>query len=136
MSMFSMQSSNDGAFRDRGLERIEIDHQQIDRLDVVLLHCCGVLLVAADRQQAAMHLRVQRLDPAVHHLGKAGEFGDIDDCKPRVLERLGGAAGRNELDPVAGKRLGESDQPGLVGYRQQGAGDAARMAAHGARAST
>ena len=56
------------ALRDGRLERIEIDHQQIDRPDAVRVHRGGVLRVVADRQQAAMHLRVQRLDPAVHHL--------------------------------------------------------------------
>ena len=38
----------------------------------------AMLGIVADRQQAAMHLRMQRLDPAVHHFGKAGEFGDVD----------------------------------------------------------
>jgi len=61
----------------------------------VRLHRRGVILVGADRQQAAMHLRMQRLDAAVHHLGKTGQLGDIDDLEARVLERLGGAAGRN-----------------------------------------
>ena len=99
-----MQSSNDGALRDRRLERIEIDHQQIDRPDAVLRHRRGVLRVVADREQAAMHLRMQRLDPAVHHLGKAGQLGDIDHREAGIAERLGGAAGRDQLDAVAGQR--------------------------------
>ena len=36
-----------------------------------------VLGVAADGEQAAVHLGVQRLQPAVHHLGKAGVLGDV-----------------------------------------------------------
>src|SRR5581483_11638045 len=32
-----------------------------------------------------------------------------------------GAAGRDQLDPVAGKRAGEIDQPGLVGDGDEGA---------------
>ena len=67
-----------GAFGDGGLERIEVHDQEIDRLDAVLVRRRGVLLVRADRQQPAMHLRVQRLHPAVHHFRKAGEFGDVD----------------------------------------------------------
>ena len=118
------------AFGDGRLERIEVHHQEIDRLDAVLVHRRGVLLVAADRQQAAVHLRVQRLDAAVHHLGKAGELGDVEHLEPGVVERLGGAAGGDELDAVAGERLGEIDEAGLVGDRQQGAGDAARVAGH------
>ena len=44
---------------------------------------------------------MQRLDPAVHHLGKAGEFRDILDREAGILDRLGGAASGNELDAVA-----------------------------------
>ena len=73
---------------------------------------------------------MQRLDPAVHHFGKAGQFGDIDNFQPGVFQRLGGAAGGDEFDAVAGERRGEFDESGLVGYRQQGAGDAARVAGH------
>ncbi len=66
-----------GAFVDGRLERVEVDHQQVDRRDAVRLHRIGMLLVVADREQAAMHLGMQRLDPAVHHFGKAGEVGDV-----------------------------------------------------------
>ena len=124
------------ALGDGRLERIEIHHQQIDRLDAVLRHRAGMFLVAAHRQQAAMHLRMQGLDPAVHHFGKAGELRDIQNLEAGVLERLGGAAGRNQLDAVTGKRPGEFDQPALVGHRQQGAFDPARLAAHMPNIST
>ena len=116
-----------GAFGDGRLERIEVHHQEIDRLDAVLFHRRGVLFVGADRQQAAVHFRMQRLDAAVHHFGKAGQFGDVDHLQPGLFQRLGGAAGGDEFDAVTGKRRGEFGQAGLVGHRQQGAGDAAGM---------
>ena len=72
-----------------------------------------------------MHLGMQRLDPAIHHLGKAGELGDVLDLQPGRGDRLGGAAGRDQFDAVAGQRLRELDQPGLVGNGQQSAGHAA-----------
>ena len=81
--------------------------------------------VVADREQAAMDLRVQRLHPAVHHFGKAGELGDVVDRQAGRRDRLRGAAGGDELDAVAGQRVGELDQAGLVGNGQQGAGNAA-----------
>ena len=120
-----------GAFGDGGLERIKVHHQEIDRLDAVLLHRRGVLLVGADAQQAAMHFRVQGLDPAIHHFRKTGQLGDVDHLEAGIFQRLGGAAGGNEFDAVAGERGGEFGEAGLVGYRQQGAGDAARVAGHG-----
>ncbi len=78
-----------------------------------------------------MHFRVQRLDPAVHHLREAGELGHVDDLEAGLFQRLGGAAGGDEFDAEAGKRGGEVHQSGFVGHRQQGAGDAARVAGHG-----
>ena len=59
------------------LERVEVDDDEIDRLDAVIVHRLGVLGVVAHAEQAAMHRRVQRLDAAVHDLGKAGELGDV-----------------------------------------------------------
>ena len=68
---------------------------------------------------------MQRLHAAVHHLGKAGELGHVAHLQAGVGERLAGAAGRDQLDAVAGERAGELDQAGLVGHGEQGAGDAA-----------
>ena len=114
-----------GALRDRRLERIEVDDQEIDRPDAVCAHRRGVVLVVADREQAAMHLGMQRLHAAVHHLGKAGELGDVEHGEAGIGQRLAGAAGRDELDAVLGERAGEIDQAGLVGDGDEGAGDAA-----------
>ena len=86
------------ALRDRGFEWIQIDHQDIDGGDPMRRHRRGMRLVVADREQAAMHLGVQRLDAAVHHLREAGELGNVDDFQPGIGERLSGAAGRDGLD--------------------------------------
>ena len=79
---------------DGRLEGVEVDHQQIDRLDAVRLGGAGVLGVAADGEEAAVDLGVKGLDPAVHHLGEAGEGGDVGDGDAGVPQGLGGAAGR------------------------------------------
>ncbi|MPL60780.1 hypothetical protein SDC9_06342 [bioreactor metagenome] len=112
-----------GALGDGFLERVEVDDEQVDRLDVMGGHRGEVLLVVAQRQQAAVHLRVQRLHPAVHHLGKARHLGHIAHAQPGLAQRLGGAAGRQQLDAAGGKRAGKVDQPGLVGDGDQGAGE-------------
>lgn len=57
---------------DRSLKRIEIDADQIDRLNAVIGHGLNMLRPVASGQKAAMHLGVKGLDPAVHHLGKTG----------------------------------------------------------------
>ena len=121
-----------GAARDGFLERIEIDDQKIDRPDAVRAHRLGVRGIAADGEQAAMHRRMQRLDAAVHHFGKAGEVGDVEDRESGLAQRLARAAGRNEFDAVAGERAGEFDHPGLVGNGNEGARRAAQVFGHGA----
>jgi hypothetical protein len=113
------------ALGDRLLERIEVHHQQVDRPDAVLLHGGGVVLVVADRQQAAMDFGMQGLDPAVHHLGRAGELRHVDHGEAGLGQRLGGAAGRHQLDAALGERARETDEVGLVGDREQSAFDAA-----------
>ena len=70
-----------------------------------------------------MDLGVKRLHPPVHHLGKAGQIGDVAHLEPGLAQRLGGAAGRDQFDAVPGQRLPELDQPGLVRHGQQSAGD-------------
>ena len=82
-----------------------------------------MLGVAAHGEQAAMDLRVQRLHPAVHHLGEAGDLGDVVTLRPASRKRLGGAAGRDELDALVAQRPGEIDEPRLVADREQRAGN-------------
>ena len=70
------------------------------------------------RQDAGEHRRMQRLDPAVHHFGKAGHVGDVQDRNAGGGNRAGGAAGRDELHPEAGEPPGEGRQAGFVGNTQ------------------
>ncbi len=116
--------------RDRVLERVEVDDEEIDRGDAVGRHGARMLFVGADREQAAMDFRMQRLDAAVHHLRKPGEIGDVAHREPGRGERLGGAAGRDELDAVSRERAGEIDEPGLVRHREKGAAHPAQLIGH------
>ena len=85
-----------------------------------------MLGVVADRQQAAVHQGMQRLDPAIHHFGKAGDVGDVAHRQPGIGQRLTGAAGGDQFHALLRQRAGELDQPGLVGHGQQSAGNAAQ----------
>ena len=77
----------------------------------------------APRQDAAMHFRMQGLDPAVEHFRKAGVFADVDDREAGVAQHLGGAAGGQDFDAGSGERAGEFDQAGFIGHADQGAFD-------------
>ncbi len=66
-----------GVLGDGCLERIEVDHHQVDGADPMLVHRRLVRGVVAHGEEPAMHLGVQRFDPAVHHLGKAREIRNV-----------------------------------------------------------
>ena len=100
-----------GAFVDGRLKGIEVDDQKIDLGDAVRLHRARVIGFVADREQPAMHFRMQRLDPSVHHFRKAGQFRNVLDLQPGFRDRLRGAAGRNEFDAMERQCAGEFDQP-------------------------
>ncbi len=87
MSMFSMISANGDAGLERGLfEGVEVDHDHVDGLDVVLCDGGDVLGVGADVEDAAVDLGVEGLDAAVEHLGEAGEVGDVADVEAGFAE--------------------------------------------------
>ncbi len=106
---------------DGGFERVQVDGDQIDRLDPVLLH--DGVVGAATAEDATVDFRMQGLDPAVHHFREAGVVGDFDRGDAVVLEQLEGAAGRQDLDAKPLQFAGEFEDPGLVGNADQGTAD-------------
>ena len=97
MSMFSIASAKlQSGPRDGGRERIEIDHQQVDRLDAVRAH--DLIVGAAPAEQAAVHARMQRLEAAVHQLGKAGVVRHFAHRQAGIEQQPRGAAGGQQLD--------------------------------------
>jgi len=69
---------------------------------------------------------MQGLYTSVHHFGEVRQLGDVGDLEARVAQRLGGAAGGNQLDTVRRETFGEFDQSGLVGNGKQRAADGAK----------
>ena len=74
---------------------------------------------------------MQRLDAAVHHFRKSGQFADVEHLESGIAQRHAGAAGRNQLDAEAGQCAREVDDAGFVGDGNEGAGGAAEMFGHG-----
>ena len=116
--------------RDGRLERVEVDHQKVDRADPV----CGerrlVLGVVADGEQAAVHRRMQGLHPAVHHLGEARQVGDLRHRKPGLLQGAVRPARRDQRDAARMQRAGKVDEAGLVRDREERAGDPHQIVRH------
>ena len=84
-------------------------------------HCGLMLCIITQRQQSAMDFGVQGFDPPIHHFGKLGHRGDICDLDSAVTQRLGAAAGGQNLNTACAQRPGQINQAGFIGNRKQGA---------------
>ena len=104
---------------DRGLERIEIHHQQVDRWNTVFNH--GPVVLTTPPQQAAVNFRMQGLEATVHHLGKASVVGDFYRGNAVAGQQLGSAASGENLHAPFDQSAGELHDAGLVGNADQGA---------------
>ena len=87
-----------GAGRDRGLERVQVRHEQLERLDAELGQLGLVRGVRGIREQARVHPGVQRLDPPVQALGEAGQLLHWRDRHPGGGDPGRGGAGGDDLD--------------------------------------
>ncbi len=112
-----------GARRDGFLERIEIDDEEVDPGDPVFRHRRRMGGIVAHPEKPAMHVRMERLHPAVHDLRKTGDLGELGTGDAGPLERRAGAAGRYDLGAARRERTGEIDHAGLVVDRDEGAPD-------------
>ena len=67
--------------------------------------------LVAPREDRRVDPRVERLDAAAEHLGRPGQLLDARDSRPRLLERVGGAAAGDQLDAEVGEPACEVLEP-------------------------
>ena len=72
----------------------------------------------AIREHAAVDRGMERLDPAVEHLGEPVTAATSVTGRP-ASRSAGRAAGRDQLEALGDQPAGEVDQAVLVGHRQQ-----------------
>jgi hypothetical protein len=114
---------------DGGLERIQIDYQQIDRRDAVLRH--DGIIGATAPEQATVDFRVQGLDPTIHDFRKASDVAHFAHSDARLTQRVRRAASGEQFDicrPQSGRKR---DQTGFVGYRQERTAEGLQGRGHG-----
>lgn len=95
-------------------ERVEVDDDEVERLDAQLFQLPPVVGETEIGEDAGVDLGVQGLDPAVEALGEAGQLLDLDDRDARRGDLRGGGAGGDELDTGLVQLAGELFEPGLV----------------------
>ena len=89
--------------RDRVLERVEIDVEQVDIGNAVIGHGGAILGIVPAAQQTAMHPRMQRFQTAVHHFREAGVVGHFAYRDARFLDGAEGTAGGQQLHAPVGE---------------------------------
>ena len=77
--------------------------------------------VVTAMQDAAVHLRMQRLDAPVQHFRKPGQLGNIFHRNAGVAQQLGRASGRNQFHSEGDEFAGEIYQSGFIGDAKNGA---------------
>ena len=77
--------------------------------------------IFAAMQNAAVNLRMQRLDAPIEHFREAGQFRNIFDGDAGIAQQLGRASGRNQFDAESGELAGKVDQSGFIGDTKNGA---------------
>ena len=98
--------------RDGLFEWIQVDDEQVDRLDAVFGH--DRLVGTAPTEQAAVDNGVQRLHAAIHDFGESRLLGDLDDIETGFAKLMAGAAGRQHLDTQRGEALHKRNESTLV----------------------
>lgn len=80
------------------LEGVEVHDHHVDHADTVVFGILHVGGKVAARKQATMHLGMQGLHAAIHHLGKTRKLVDCNDGNARLLKHLGSATRAHDLD--------------------------------------
>ena len=120
MSISSTSSSNERpGLAGRLGERVEVDDDEVERGDAGGGERLAVVGAPAIGEQPGVDPRVERLHPAVEHLGEARDGGDVGDREAGVAERPGGAAGADELEAARDEAAAQVREPGLVRDGQQ-----------------
>ena len=98
-------------------EGVEVHHHEVDGRDAMLTQRAGVHVVP--RQDAAMHLRVQRLHAAIQDLREAHVVRQLGGLDAGLGKRRPGASRREQRDAELGQRAGEGDDAGFVPDAQE-----------------
>jgi hypothetical protein len=115
----------DGIFQgDAGLgdgrgKWIEVYADEVDGRDAVCGDGRQVLRQVTPGEDAAMHLRVKRLDAAVEHFRETGVIADFGHGQPGFAQHFRGAAGGQQIDALDGEAPGKFEDAPLVGDGNQ-----------------
>jgi hypothetical protein len=103
----------DAGFATVASNGIEVHAHQVDGRQPVLFHDRLVLRVAAQVEQARVHLWVQGLDPPVQHLREAGELDTSVTFSPAAFSALAVPPVESSSTPSPASPRANSTNPAL-----------------------
>src|SRR6266436_3932385 len=71
--------------------------------------------IAAFVKQTSVHARMQSLDPALKHLRKSGEAGNIADRNFFLSQQFKSTPGRNDVDTLSFERARKFSDAAFIG---------------------
>ena len=93
---------------------VEVDANEIDRIDGVRLHLLAMSVEAATSEDAAVNARVEGFHPPVEDLRRSGVLGDVGHRNSGGAQRARRSTRREDLRAELGESAREVDDAGLV----------------------
>ena len=109
----------DSGFANRLDERIEIDTNKVDQLDMMLSHLLHMFGVLPDRQQTARNPGIQGLHPAIEDFRKSRQIRHLPHWYAVRSEQARCAARGNDFDVEADQSFGKLDNARFVIHADQ-----------------
>ena len=103
----------------RGLERIQVDDEQVNGANAIRLQRLHVLGHVTARQQTPVYHRVQGFHAAIQHLGKASDIGHFTHGQAGLRKQFGGPAGGDQANAQTMQGLREFDNASFVRDRDE-----------------
>src|SRR5262245_221718 len=123
VDIFNCFGQRYASFCDRGLERIQIDHHQIDRVKTALTRFGFVLRVAATTYEAATQARMPGRHTPLEHVRKCSKARDLANWNVFLPQQDRCSACGNDVDALTLKGARKRSDASFVGNGNQSAGD-------------
>jgi hypothetical protein len=112
-------------------ERVQVHHQQVERLDAQVRQLRDVLRLTQVGQQAGVHPGVERLHPPVQRLREPGHLLDRRHRHAGIRDDASRAARRHDLHAVRVQTRRQLQQTRLVRNPDEGPANRAPLVSHG-----
>ena len=107
VDLFNRLSHRNARLGNGFLERIEVNHDQLESQNAVLFQTLHVRRVVVPAQNSAEYFRVKRLQTPVHHLRESGIGGNFVDVQAVFLKELFRSAGGVNFNAAFDQTFGE-----------------------------